>query len=115
MGPDTLALMIPIVAIVGCMCVAAFKTWAAHREKIERMRSEQAARQAQADRELLSLGRGDVSAHLEAILDRLTAMEGRLSALEGESADQRTMTPLPIPEAEDEPRYQRQQQDTESL
>jgi hypothetical protein len=83
MGPDVLALLIPIVAILAVFGVGALRVWIGHRERLEALRVGQAEREAERDRELLGLGNPLGSAHLEAVLARLTALEDRLKALEG--------------------------------
>lgn len=79
---DVIAVIIPVVAIVGAMGIGALKLLIEHREKLARMRAEQAEREAERDRELLGLGGGLGNAHLEAVLARLASLEERLAAME---------------------------------
>ena len=86
MGPDVLAMLIPIVAIGGAFGVAAFKVWIAHREKIETLRLQQSQHQAEFDRQFLGMGDPTTqNAHLNVILDRLVSIEKRLDGLDGSS------------------------------
>lgn len=79
---DSLALLIPIIAIVCIMGVGALRLLVEHREKLARIHMEQVEREAERDRELLGLSNPLGSAHLEAVLARLTSLEARLAAME---------------------------------
>jgi hypothetical protein len=76
---EILAVLIPVVAI-------AFVLGEMARRKLERGKQETTQLQ---DEDFLSVGSPRVSAHLEAILERLTSLEGRIQALE----EQRTAQP----------------------
>jgi hypothetical protein len=77
---------VPVAFILGLVLVATLGIRSWHGMKMQRMKMEEAERQAQMDRDLLGLGGGGVSAHIEAILARLESIENRLDKVDGGSA-----------------------------
>jgi Tfp pilus assembly protein PilO len=75
----TAVIVVPVLAVAG---VVSLTVWLWHRGKMKKLEIEEKERQAEADRELLGLGGPSMSAHLQTILDRLTAIERRLDYLE---------------------------------
>jgi hypothetical protein len=94
MNPEVLGVLIPIVAIVGVMAVGVVKMWIKHREQLIRWQMERDERQSERDQRLLGLSSG-ADPNVMVILDRLTALERRMQALEGEPIP----VPTPVPHA----------------
>jgi hypothetical protein len=79
---------VPLVAILAIAGVAGMAIWVWHRSKMAKLQIEEKERQAEADRELLGLGSQGISAHIDAILERLNSIEGRLARIDGSAAGQ---------------------------
>lgn len=77
---------VPLVGILAIAGVAGMAIWVWHRSKMAKLQIEEKERQAEADRELLGLGSQGISAHIDAILERLNAIEGRLDRVDGGAA-----------------------------
>ena len=94
-----LIMAVPLTAILGGLSIAGLAIWVGHRNRMAKMELQEKERQAEMDRELLGLGGGaGVSAHLDALLERMTSVENRLAKIEAvaniETA--RTRGPLPL-------------------
>lgn len=74
---------VPIVGILALSGVAALALWVWHRGKMAKLEIEEKERQAEADRELLGLGNQGTQAHIEAILERLDALEAAVGLAPG--------------------------------
>ena len=74
---------IPLVGILGIVLIAtvAIRSW--HNMKMTRLKMEEQERQAEMDKELLGIGGGGISAHIDTILTRLNSIEQRLDRIEG--------------------------------
>lgn len=73
---------IPIAVILGIVLIAtvAIRSW--HNTKMMRLKMEEQERQAEMDKELLGIGGGGISAHIDTILSRLNNIEQRLDRIE---------------------------------
>ena len=116
LGPEQLVFMIPIAAILGGLAYGAVELLFKHRERVEQMRAERAQAQAEVDRELI--GGVTASPHLDAILERLNAIEERLEEMRSEG--QGTASPSPTArrsvmsaESEEQERDRREERDVQ--
>ena len=82
MDVEVIGVLIPIIAILGAFGFAAFRHWTGHCERMEELRQRNLDRAAQSDRELLSYDSDLQSAHLTAILERLSSIEQRLGEID---------------------------------
>ena len=74
---------VPLTAILGGLAIAGLGIWVGHKNRMAKLELQEKERQAEMDRELLGLGGGaGVSAHLEALLERMKTVEGRLDKME---------------------------------
>ena len=96
MIPEMLGVLVPIVAIAGGLGVGALKMWIRHREQLIRWQMERDERQSERDQQLLGLSSG-ADPNLMVILDRLSALERRMQALEGEPIPAPAIVPRAIP------------------
>ena len=92
---------VPLSAILGGLAIAGLAIWVAHKNRMTKLELQEKERQAEMDRELLGLGGGaGVSAHLEALLERMKSVESRLDKIEAmaniEAARTRGALPLSV-------------------
>lgn len=108
-------LAVPLAAIVGGIAVVGLAIWVAHRNRIAKLQIEEKERQAEIDRELLGLGSKEIAANLEALLDRMKAVETRLDKVEAmanvEAA--RARGRVPVTDADEQPSARQRDEQTE--
>jgi hypothetical protein len=105
---------VPLALILGGLAVAGMAIWVSHKNRMAKLEIQEKERQAEADREMLGLGSKDLDAHVQALLERMKSVEGRLDRMEAmaniEAAKGRRTIPITGATDQDTGQSRRQEQ-----
>ncbi len=73
---------VPLAAIAAGLLIVALVVRSRNRAAMTKLQMEEKRRQAEEDRDLLGLGSAGLGPHVEALLERMKALEDRLAGLE---------------------------------